>query len=137
MTPPCRWEVGEWQPCSTSCGQGQQVRSVHCWRLLGRGFDSSVLNKMCRHLPKPPEVRSCIATDCGPVWLVSEWSNVGVNRQADTHAYRRTHSSRTDTYTNTDMQQRHRERERERGEHKTNIDSKTTRQSDRVTNSIT
>ena len=91
-----RWEASQWEPCSTSCGEGQQTRSVHCWRLLAPGFDSSVLNQMCQHLPKPPDIRDCIATDCGPVWLLSEWSNVSLpyrktDRQTDQCTDRHTH----------------------------------------------
>ncbi|XP_069835748.1 ADAMTS-like protein 2 isoform X2 [Dendropsophus ebraccatus] len=71
-----RWESSGWSECSRSCGQGVQVRSVRCWKMLAPGLDSSVYDEQCEgaQLPRPPQKKVCKNKPCGPQWESSEWS---------------------------------------------------------------
>ncbi|KAG8436791.1 hypothetical protein GDO86_007755 [Hymenochirus boettgeri] len=71
-----RWESSGWSECSRSCGQGVQVRSVRCWKMLAPGLDSSVYDEQCdgAQLPRPPQRKVCKNKPCGPQWELSEWS---------------------------------------------------------------
>ncbi|XP_056385973.1 ADAMTS-like protein 2 isoform X2 [Hyla sarda] len=71
-----RWESSGWSECSKSCGQGVQVRSVRCWKMLAPGLDSSVYDEQCEsaQLPKPPQKKVCKNKPCGPQWEFSDWS---------------------------------------------------------------
>ncbi|MEE6495805.1 hypothetical protein FKM82_002151 [Ascaphus truei] len=71
-----RWESSGWSECSRSCGQGVQVRSVRCWKMLAPGLDSSVYDEQCEgtQLPRPPQKKVCKNKPCGPQWELSEWS---------------------------------------------------------------
>ncbi|XP_053324691.1 ADAMTS-like protein 2 [Spea bombifrons] len=71
-----RWESSGWSECSRSCGQGIQVRSVRCWKMLAPGLDSSVYDEQCEgaQLPRPPQRKVCKNKPCGPQWETSEWS---------------------------------------------------------------
>ncbi|XP_031756855.1 ADAMTS-like protein 2 isoform X3 [Xenopus tropicalis] len=71
-----RWESSGWSECSRSCGQGIQVRSVRCWKMLAPGLDSSVYDEQCdgAQLPRPPQRKVCKNKPCGPQWELSEWS---------------------------------------------------------------
>ncbi|XP_063795879.1 ADAMTS-like protein 2 [Pseudophryne corroboree] len=71
-----RWESSGWSECSRSCGQGVQVRSVRCWKMLAPGLDSSVYDEQCEgaQLPRPPQRKVCKNKPCGPQWDTAEWS---------------------------------------------------------------
>ncbi|KAM5148837.1 ADAMTS-like protein 2 [Mantella aurantiaca] len=71
-----RWESSGWSECSRSCGQGIQVRSVRCWKMLAPGLDSSVYDEQCdgAQLPRPPQKKVCKNKPCGPQWETSEWA---------------------------------------------------------------
>ncbi|KAM8929924.1 ADAMTS-like protein 2 isoform 2-T2 [Pelodytes ibericus] len=71
-----RWESSGWSECSQTCGQGVQVRSVRCWKMLAPGLDSSVYDEQCEgaQLPRPPQRKVCKNKLCGPQWESSEWS---------------------------------------------------------------
>ncbi|XP_053549090.1 ADAMTS-like protein 2 [Bombina bombina] len=71
-----RWESSGWSECSRTCGQGVQVRSVRCWKMLAPGLDSSVYDEQCEgsQVPKPPQRKVCKNKSCGPQWESSEWS---------------------------------------------------------------
>ncbi|XP_075689263.1 ADAMTS-like protein 2 isoform X1 [Rhinoderma darwinii] len=71
-----RWESSGWSECSSTCGQGVQVRSVRCWKMLAPGLDSSVYDEQCEgaQLPRPPQKKVCKNKSCGPQWEFSEWS---------------------------------------------------------------
>ena len=71
-----RWVSSQWSSCSVSCGEGQQYRTVHCWRMMAPGFDSTVHDFLCSSLMKPVLSRSCKEADCGPLWETSEWGEV-------------------------------------------------------------
>ncbi|XP_078499762.1 ADAMTS-like protein 2 isoform X1 [Lissotriton helveticus] len=71
-----RWETSRWSECSRTCGEGVQVRSVRCWKMMAPGFDSSVYNQVCEaeDLVRPMERKVCKSKACGPQWELSEWS---------------------------------------------------------------
>ncbi|KAM4641534.1 ADAMTS-like protein 2 isoform 2-T2 [Discoglossus pictus] len=71
-----RWESSGWSECSHSCGQGVQVRSVRCWKMLAPGLDSSVYDEQCEgaQLQRPPQRKVCKNKPCGAQWESSEWS---------------------------------------------------------------
>ena len=65
-----------WSRCSVSCGEGRRFRTVRCWRMMASGLDSTVMERMCEDLEKPPELTLCQEVDCGPMWQTSEWGQV-------------------------------------------------------------
>uniref|UniRef100_A0A8C5R4T4 PLAC domain-containing protein n=1 Tax=Leptobrachium leishanense TaxID=445787 RepID=A0A8C5R4T4_9ANUR len=71
-----RWESSGWSECSRSCGQGVQVRSVRCWKMLAPGLDSSVYDEQCdgSQQPRPPQRKVCKNKPCGPQWELPDWS---------------------------------------------------------------
>ncbi|XP_063283367.1 ADAMTS-like protein 2 isoform X1 [Pelobates fuscus] len=71
-----RWESSGWSECSQSCGQGVQLRSVRCWKMLAPGLDSSVYDEQCEgaQLQRPPQRKICKSKPCGPQWDSSDWS---------------------------------------------------------------
>ena len=75
-----RWLASGWGICSVTCGEGRQFRNIHCWQTLEAGFHSSVHSSLCASLVLPSSVRSCRQIDCGPLWEMSEWSQVNMER---------------------------------------------------------
>ncbi|XP_072017601.1 ADAMTS-like protein 2 [Amphiura filiformis] len=74
---PCdpRWEVGNWSECSRTCGQGVNFRTIHCWRMIAPGLDSSINNDLCNSTEAPPATKPCKDLEsCGPQWQTSDWS---------------------------------------------------------------
>uniref|UniRef100_A0A8C4QUG6 PLAC domain-containing protein n=1 Tax=Eptatretus burgeri TaxID=7764 RepID=A0A8C4QUG6_EPTBU len=66
---PPSWQVGEWTPCSRSCGGGKEKREALC--LGGDGLplkEKSCLNR------KPPTQRSCEVHACPPKWHTEAWT---------------------------------------------------------------
>lgn len=50
--------------CSVSCGVGTQRRKQVCQRLTAKGRRAPLSEMTCRHLPRPPLVRSCQMPVC-------------------------------------------------------------------------
>ncbi|XP_041956256.1 A disintegrin and metalloproteinase with thrombospondin motifs 13 isoform X4 [Alosa sapidissima] len=67
--PPCpaRWEVGEFGPCSASCGGGEQVRAVRCVQ-----SQAEVPASLCPQDPVPATVGMCATQPCPARWRVSD-----------------------------------------------------------------
>ncbi|XP_034240301.1 protein madd-4-like [Thrips palmi] len=68
--PPCistmtkRFVVGEWGPCSVTCGEGVQHREVYCRLFLELSRGTTTLKQdQCPGM-KPPESRSCTVSLC-------------------------------------------------------------------------
>ncbi|XP_070193825.1 A disintegrin and metalloproteinase with thrombospondin motifs 9-like [Littorina saxatilis] len=73
---PYIWNTGPWSPCSTTCGEGQQMRTVVCqavtkegWILPGEDHEG------CGPEDRPPFARYCNYGDCRAKyhWNVGEW----------------------------------------------------------------
>lgn len=77
---PRRWWVGEWQPCSSSCGPGGlSRRAVLCVRSVGLDEQSALEPPACAHLPRPPAETPCNRNvTCPATWAVGNWSQVSI-----------------------------------------------------------
>ncbi|XP_006817461.1 papilin-like, partial [Saccoglossus kowalevskii] len=74
---PAMWFVGEWSPCSHSCGRhGTQVRLVYCEQILQGTVPAVVDEAFCRSRegPKPVYARHCNEDIECPQWQVGRWS---------------------------------------------------------------
>ncbi|XP_078603939.1 ADAMTS-like protein 2 [Branchiostoma floridae x Branchiostoma japonicum] len=67
-----RWLPQAWQPCSATCGVGQQRRKVICGGVVNRQF-REFRGEICNLDYKPPETQVCNDVDCPPTWFASPW----------------------------------------------------------------
>ncbi|KAI8517987.1 microfibril binding, partial [Branchiostoma belcheri] len=67
-----RWLPQAWQPCSTTCGPGQQRRKVICGGVINRQF-REFRGEICNLDYKPQETQVCNEMDCPPTWFASPW----------------------------------------------------------------
>ncbi|KAL3087023.1 hypothetical protein niasHS_005262 [Heterodera schachtii] len=71
------WFVGEWEPCSTTCGdRGVQFRVLYCHRVFADGRRMTVSDANCteeRGLPRPDMSQPCARWSC-PEWQAGPWS---------------------------------------------------------------
>nr|CAD7424514.1 unnamed protein product [Timema monikensis] len=70
---PAKWAVGDWSPCSVTCGGGTRFRPVHCAQ-EGNGTRVKVPEHLC-HGHKPRYQEPCSDLDC-PVWSTGQWSGL-------------------------------------------------------------
>ncbi|XP_029399244.1 A disintegrin and metalloproteinase with thrombospondin motifs 7 isoform X2 [Mus pahari] len=77
---PPRWWVGEWQPCSRSCGpEGLSRRAVFCIRSVGLDEQRALELSACEHLPRPLAETPCNHhVICPSTWGVGNWSQCSV-----------------------------------------------------------
>ncbi|XP_058965493.2 papilin isoform X2 [Pocillopora verrucosa] len=75
-TQPCpsSWFVSAWSACSTTCGQGKQVRRVHCQRAVEGGETAIISDDQCSD-PKPITMRACHMEKNCPEWSMGQWSS--------------------------------------------------------------
>ncbi|XP_054858272.1 ADAMTS-like protein 3 [Eublepharis macularius] len=68
-----RWELGDWIPCSSTCGNsGTQVRRLLCVNLEEQRVNKS----LCKESQKPTiNYRSCSIRDCPARWATTAWSD--------------------------------------------------------------
>lgn len=73
-----RWWAGEWQKCSSSCGDmGLSKRTVLCIRSLGLDEKRALQPTECQHLPKPESIVQCnTRVSCPADWTTGSWSEV-------------------------------------------------------------
>ncbi|XP_056356092.1 A disintegrin and metalloproteinase with thrombospondin motifs 7 isoform X2 [Oenanthe melanoleuca] len=78
---PARWWVGEWQPCSASCGAaGRMKRPVLCIQSVGPEEQRALQAAHCQHLPRPPATAPCPQpSPCPSPWAVGSWSECSVS----------------------------------------------------------
>uniref|UniRef100_A0A8C3UZQ9 ADAM metallopeptidase with thrombospondin type 1 motif 7 n=1 Tax=Catharus ustulatus TaxID=91951 RepID=A0A8C3UZQ9_CATUS len=77
---PARWWVGEWQPCSASCGgAGLMKRTVLCIQSVGLDEQRALQPAHCQHLPRPDATAPCHPQrPCPSPWAVGNWSECSV-----------------------------------------------------------
>ncbi|XP_039261164.2 A disintegrin and metalloproteinase with thrombospondin motifs 6-like isoform X1 [Styela clava] len=84
---PCepQWSVGQWQPCSATCGGGKRTRAVSCQRKLSASEDEIIADKLCPG-EKPDRSERCNTDVCPPQWVAKVWSKCsskcGVGRKS-------------------------------------------------------
>ncbi|XP_067311825.1 A disintegrin and metalloproteinase with thrombospondin motifs 7 [Pseudorasbora parva] len=78
---PAIWWVGEWQKCSSSCGEmGLSKRTVLCIRSLGLDEQRALQPTECQHLPKPESIVPCnTRVSCPADWTTGSWSECSVS----------------------------------------------------------
>ncbi|NXO68769.1 ATS7 metalloproteinase, partial [Phainopepla nitens] len=77
---PARWWVGEWQPCSASCGRaGQMKRTVLCIQSVGLDEQRALQPAHCQHLARPEATAPCHPeVPCPSPWALGNWSECSV-----------------------------------------------------------
>ncbi|XP_064168208.1 A disintegrin and metalloproteinase with thrombospondin motifs 7 [Anguilla rostrata] len=78
---PARWWVGEWQKCSTTCGDvGTAKRTVLCIQSVSLEEQRALLPSECQHLPHPETVTPCNThVPCPSDWSAGNWSECSVS----------------------------------------------------------
>ncbi|KAL6468877.1 hypothetical protein MHYP_G00224010 [Metynnis hypsauchen] len=73
---PAVWWTGEWQKCSSSCGEwGLTKRTVVCIRSLGLDEQEALQPTECQHLPRPDPLSRCnMQVPCPADWITGNWS---------------------------------------------------------------
>ncbi|XP_022094920.1 papilin-like [Acanthaster planci] len=77
---PPSWLAGEWSPCSTSCGLGQQVRLVYCEQVMHGDRAEIIHDSFCENgllEDKPSYQQHCFSAPC-PEWTAGNWSQCSV-----------------------------------------------------------
>ncbi|CAC5396232.1 unnamed protein product [Mytilus coruscus] len=71
-----QWDNGEWGPCSSSCGLGEQSKSVFCRAYRSDGFNFVTNDAKCleAYPIKPVYMRSCNDHVNCPEWQTTAWS---------------------------------------------------------------
>ncbi|XP_030621018.1 A disintegrin and metalloproteinase with thrombospondin motifs 7 [Chanos chanos] len=77
---PAVWWVGEWQKCSSSCGNsGLTKRTVLCIQGVGLEEQQALEHSECQHLPRPESVTPCNThVLCPADWTTGNWSECSV-----------------------------------------------------------
>ncbi|XP_030045681.1 A disintegrin and metalloproteinase with thrombospondin motifs 7 isoform X2 [Microcaecilia unicolor] len=77
---PARWWVGEWQPCSASCGDmGVIKRTVLCIQSVRLDEQRALQPADCQHIPRPDSSMSCNhQVPCPVEWTTGIWSECSV-----------------------------------------------------------
>nr|XP_033775945.1 A disintegrin and metalloproteinase with thrombospondin motifs 7 isoform X2 [Geotrypetes seraphini] len=77
---PARWWVGEWQPCSASCGDtGLMKRAMLCIQSVRLDEQRALQPADCQHIPQPDTSESCNRhISCPVAWTTGIWSECSV-----------------------------------------------------------
>ncbi|XP_041031299.1 A disintegrin and metalloproteinase with thrombospondin motifs 7 [Carcharodon carcharias] len=77
---PARWWVGEWQTCSSSCGEtGIMKRTALCIQSVGLDEQRALQASDCQHMPKPEATSPCNREiPCPSDWSTGSWSECSV-----------------------------------------------------------
>ncbi|XP_059705574.1 papilin isoform X2 [Haemorhous mexicanus] len=69
-----RWKMGEWGPCSATCGGGSQSRSVYCVAFDGQSAQGVVDDAECMAFAQQPRrSQPCNLRQCA-TWSTGPWS---------------------------------------------------------------
>ncbi|XP_066464457.1 papilin isoform X2 [Eleutherodactylus coqui] len=98
-TQPCprtkSWKLGEWGPCSATCGGGTQTRSVYCVTYEGRASQHAVTDAECTAFAeKPPAHQVCNLRACAK-WNTGSWTQCSA--ECGEGIQKRTVNCKTDT----------------------------------------
>ena len=74
----CRWWVGSWSACSTSCDPGSRSRPVECKQRLTASAERSVSANRCAQQSRPTSRETCNSDRPCSRWKIGEWSQVRV-----------------------------------------------------------
>ncbi|XP_075699471.1 papilin isoform X2 [Rhinoderma darwinii] len=84
------WKVGEWGPCSATCGGGTQTRSVYCVTYEGRASQQAVNDAECTAFVEKPttqqvcNMRACAKWNSGPWTPCSTECGEGIQKRTVT-----------------------------------------------------
>ncbi|XP_043914157.1 A disintegrin and metalloproteinase with thrombospondin motifs 13 [Protopterus annectens] len=78
LPPTVSWKVGEFGPCSVTCGGGTMERDVHCAK-NETGFITTIPLSECKELTKPASVEPCSNSSCPPKWKIQAQSPCSVS----------------------------------------------------------
>lgn len=69
-----RWSIGDWGPCSVSCGGGSRTRRIECG---SKGINGTLrlANEEACAGHRPRHLEACAEIAC-PQWLTGVWSGV-------------------------------------------------------------
>uniref|UniRef100_A0A5F9CF83 ADAMTS-like protein 1 n=1 Tax=Oryctolagus cuniculus TaxID=9986 RepID=A0A5F9CF83_RABIT len=70
---PPAWYPAQWQPCSRTCGGGEQRREVLCKQRMADGSFLELPETFCS-ASKPASQQACRKDDCPSEWVLSEWT---------------------------------------------------------------
>ncbi|XP_051503745.1 A disintegrin and metalloproteinase with thrombospondin motifs 7-like isoform X2 [Myxocyprinus asiaticus] len=78
---PAIWWVGEWQKCSSSCGDiGLSKRTVLCIQSVTLDEQRALQPTECQHMPKPQSIAPCNShVPCPADWMTGVWSECSVS----------------------------------------------------------
>ncbi|XP_055070874.2 A disintegrin and metalloproteinase with thrombospondin motifs 7 [Misgurnus anguillicaudatus] len=78
---PAMWWVGDWQKCSSSCGDmGISKRTVLCIQRVGLDEQKALQPSECQNLPKPEAIVTCnTRVLCPADWMTGNWSECSVS----------------------------------------------------------
>ncbi|XP_062868970.1 A disintegrin and metalloproteinase with thrombospondin motifs 7 [Trichomycterus rosablanca] len=78
---PATWWAGEWQKCSSSCGEsGLTKRTVVCVQSLGLDEQKAVQPSDCQHLTRPESISHCNThIHCPADWTTGNWSECSLS----------------------------------------------------------
>ncbi|KAG8560917.1 hypothetical protein GDO81_015183 [Engystomops pustulosus] len=98
-TQPCpqtkSWKVGEWGPCTTTCGGGTQTRSVYCVTYEGRAAQQAASDAECTaFVEKPATQQVCNLKACAK-WNTGPWTECST--ECGEGIQKRTVTCKTDT----------------------------------------
>ncbi|KAA0723931.1 A disintegrin and metalloproteinase with thrombospondin motifs 7 [Triplophysa tibetana] len=78
---PAMWWVGDWQKCSSTCGDMSiSKRTVLCIQSVGLDERKALLPSECQHLSKPEAIAPCnTRVLCPADWIIGNWSECSVS----------------------------------------------------------
>ncbi|XP_076011872.1 A disintegrin and metalloproteinase with thrombospondin motifs 7 [Genypterus blacodes] len=77
---PAIWSVGEWQKCTSSCGNsGLAKRMVMCIQSVSVDEQKALQPSACKHTPRPVSISSCNThIPCPADWIAGNWSKCSI-----------------------------------------------------------